>query len=154
MQGRAPNRRPPPAVPRPMDGGQQSLSPPIAVALPSTSAQFLDIPLDQVLGKTGSNVQSGHPGGPSREKAPMGWSAVIVAAGASSRAGEGPRKPWRRLGGRAVVAWSLDAFKAAGAARIVLVVSKDDQPLAEALVGLSPNCTVVAGGETRAESVR
>src|SRR5580700_6306956 len=147
MQGRAPNRRPPPAVPRPMDGGQQSLSLPMAVALPSTSAQFLDIPLDQVLGKAGSDVQSGHLRGPSRQKAPMGWSAVIVAAGASSRAGEGPRKPWRRLGGRAVVAWSLDAFNAAGAARIVLVVSEEDRPVADRLVGLSPSCTVVAGGE-------
>jgi len=84
----------------------------------------------------------------------MGFSAVIVAAGASSRAGQGPRKPWRRLGTRAVAAWSLEALKSAGAAPIVLVVSREDMALGEALVGAASTCIVVAGGETRAQSVR
>ncbi len=84
----------------------------------------------------------------------MGFSAVIVAAGASSRAGQGPRKPWRRLGTRAVAAWSLEALQSAGAAPIVLVVSREDMALGEALVGAASTCIVVAGGETRAQSVR
>ncbi len=84
----------------------------------------------------------------------MRWSAVIVAAGASSRAGGGPRKPWRTLGGRAVARWSVEAMIAAGAARTVLVVAADDRAAAtEALAGLS-GWTPIAGGATRALSVR
>jgi 2-C-methyl-D-erythritol 4-phosphate cytidylyltransferase / 2-C-methyl-D-erythritol 2,4-cyclodiphosphate synthase len=84
----------------------------------------------------------------------MGWSAIIVAAGASSRAGDGLRKPWRRLGGRAVARWSLEALGDAGADRIVLVVAADDQVLAVEAAGSTRSCTVVVGGATRAQSVR
>jgi 2-C-methyl-D-erythritol 4-phosphate cytidylyltransferase/2-C-methyl-D-erythritol 2,4-cyclodiphosphate synthase len=83
----------------------------------------------------------------------MEWNAVIVAAGASSRAGEGPRKPWRRLGGRTVVQWSLDALVDAGAERLVLVVAKEDAALARQVVGAAGRCAIVSGGATRAESV-
>ncbi|HXQ12966.1 MAG TPA: bifunctional 2-C-methyl-D-erythritol 4-phosphate cytidylyltransferase/2-C-methyl-D-erythritol 2,4-cyclodiphosphate synthase [Caulobacteraceae bacterium] len=84
----------------------------------------------------------------------MEWSAVIVAAGASSRAGAGPRKPWRRLGGRAVARWSLDALSAAGAGRVVLVVAPEDEALAAEVAGSPETCAVVIGGATRAQSVR
>jgi 2-C-methyl-D-erythritol 4-phosphate cytidylyltransferase/2-C-methyl-D-erythritol 2,4-cyclodiphosphate synthase len=84
----------------------------------------------------------------------MEWNAVIVAAGASSRAGDGPRKPWRRLGGRAVARWSLDALGAAGANRLVLVVAPDDLPLAAEMARSAERCAVVVGGLTRAQSVR
>ena len=48
----------------------------------------------------------------------MHFAAVIVAAGTGSRAGGAP-KQWRLLKGRAIVRWSVDAFKAAGANPVV-----------------------------------
>ncbi len=84
----------------------------------------------------------------------MRFSAVIVAAGASSRAGEGPRKPWRRLAERTVVRWSVEALLAAGAAPLVLVIAETDQATAaEALAGLD-GWTAVTGGGVRALSVQ
>ena len=84
----------------------------------------------------------------------MGFVAVIVAAGASSRAGKGPRKPWRPLAGRAVARWSVEALAGAGAERIVLVLADGDQDAAaQALAGIG-GWIAVAGGETRALSVR
>ncbi|HZC17878.1 MAG TPA: bifunctional 2-C-methyl-D-erythritol 4-phosphate cytidylyltransferase/2-C-methyl-D-erythritol 2,4-cyclodiphosphate synthase [Caulobacteraceae bacterium] len=84
----------------------------------------------------------------------MRFSAVIVAAGASSRAGEGPRKPWRRVAGRTVVRWSAEALLAAGASPVVVVVADGDQAnAAEALSGLD-GWVAVPGGATRALSVQ
>ncbi len=84
----------------------------------------------------------------------MGFVAVIVAAGASSRAGEGPRKPWRLLAGRAVARWSVEALAAAGAERVVFVLADGDEDVAaEALAGIG-GWIAVAGGATRALSVR
>jgi 2-C-methyl-D-erythritol 4-phosphate cytidylyltransferase/2-C-methyl-D-erythritol 2,4-cyclodiphosphate synthase len=82
----------------------------------------------------------------------MSFSVVIVAAGSSTRAGPGAPKPWRRLAGRSILRWSVDAF--AGARDIVVVVAanrRDDA--AEALAGLS-GWRSVAGGATRALSVQ
>lgn len=84
----------------------------------------------------------------------MRFSAVIVAAGASSRAGEGPRKPWRRLAGRAVVRWSVEALLSAGAAPVVVVIADGDEAdVADALGGLD-GWIAVSGGATRALSVQ
>jgi len=84
----------------------------------------------------------------------MRWSGVIVAAGASSRAGEGPRKPWRLLGGKAVARWSLEAMLAAGAATVIVVRAADDAPAAgQAFDGLS-GWNAVDGGAVRALSVQ
>src|SRR5665213_2637070 len=84
------------------------------------------------------------------KQAPMRFSAVIVAAGASSRAGEGPRKPWRRVAGRSVVRWSVEALLAAGAAPLVVVIAEGDEAnAAEALAGLD-GWTTVEGGAVRA----
>jgi 2-C-methyl-D-erythritol 4-phosphate cytidylyltransferase/2-C-methyl-D-erythritol 2,4-cyclodiphosphate synthase len=84
----------------------------------------------------------------------MHFSAVIVAAGASSRAGEGPRKPWRRVAGRTVVRWSTEALLAAGAAPLVVVIAEGDEAnAAEALAGLD-GWTTVVGGAVRAQSVQ
>jgi 2-C-methyl-D-erythritol 4-phosphate cytidylyltransferase / 2-C-methyl-D-erythritol 2,4-cyclodiphosphate synthase len=84
----------------------------------------------------------------------MHFSAVIVAAGASSRAGEGPRKPWRRVAGRSVVRWSVEALLAAGAAPLVVVIAEGDEAnAAEALAGLD-GWTAVEGGAVRALSVQ
>jgi 2-C-methyl-D-erythritol 4-phosphate cytidylyltransferase/2-C-methyl-D-erythritol 2,4-cyclodiphosphate synthase len=84
----------------------------------------------------------------------MGWNAVIVAAGASSRAGDGPRKPWRSLGGRPVAQWSLSALRAAGADRVVVVIAAGDETVAKAALGPAKDWTLAIGGATRAQSVR
>ncbi|MDP3855721.1 bifunctional 2-C-methyl-D-erythritol 4-phosphate cytidylyltransferase/2-C-methyl-D-erythritol 2,4-cyclodiphosphate synthase [Phenylobacterium sp.] len=84
----------------------------------------------------------------------MTFSAVIVAAGSSTRAGPGAPKPWRSLGGRPILRWSVEALASAGAAEIVVVTASERIAGAdEALAGLS-GWRAVAGGATRAESVR
>ena len=83
----------------------------------------------------------------------MHVSAVIAAAGSGSRAGAGPAKQWRSLGGRPVLRWSVEALAAAGAAPIVITVAEGDEPRArDILAGL--DVRIVRGGATRADSVR
>jgi 2-C-methyl-D-erythritol 4-phosphate cytidylyltransferase/2-C-methyl-D-erythritol 2,4-cyclodiphosphate synthase len=84
----------------------------------------------------------------------MSFSAVIVAAGASLRAGPGAPKPWRDLGGRPVLAWSARALSGAGARRLVVVTTADRTEAARALLDGLPGLVVVEGGATRALSVR
>jgi 2-C-methyl-D-erythritol 4-phosphate cytidylyltransferase/2-C-methyl-D-erythritol 2,4-cyclodiphosphate synthase len=84
----------------------------------------------------------------------MTFSAVIVAAGASTRAGPGTPKPWRTLGGRPILAWSIDALAASGAAEIVVVAAVDRVTEAAALLKDVRQARAVAGGATRAESVQ
>ena len=81
----------------------------------------------------------------------MNFSAVVVAAGASTRAGPGAPKPWRELGGRPILSWSIEALAAAGARQIVVVTASDRVDEAAAVF---PNAQIVAGGATRAESVQ
>jgi 2-C-methyl-D-erythritol 4-phosphate cytidylyltransferase/2-C-methyl-D-erythritol 2,4-cyclodiphosphate synthase len=82
------------------------------------------------------------------------FSAVVVAAGEGLRAGPGEPKAWRRLGGRALVRWSVEALLAAGADGVAVVVAPDRLGhLDEALAGLA-GWTGVAGGQARAASVR
>ncbi|MDP3749883.1 MAG: bifunctional 2-C-methyl-D-erythritol 4-phosphate cytidylyltransferase/2-C-methyl-D-erythritol 2,4-cyclodiphosphate synthase [Phenylobacterium sp.] len=84
----------------------------------------------------------------------MTFSAVIVAAGSSTRAGPGAPKPWRMLGGRPILRWSVEALEQAGAREIVVVTASDRLEAAnEILAGLA-TWKVVAGGATRAESVQ
>ena len=84
----------------------------------------------------------------------MTFSAIVVAAGDGLRAGPGEPKAWRRLGGRALVRWSVEGLLAAGADEIVVVVAADRlSQLDEALVGLE-RWRAVPGGRSRAESVR
>jgi 2-C-methyl-D-erythritol 4-phosphate cytidylyltransferase/2-C-methyl-D-erythritol 2,4-cyclodiphosphate synthase len=83
----------------------------------------------------------------------MRFSAIIVAAGSGSRAGEGAPKQWRRLAGRAVARWSAEALLAAGAERIAAVIAPADEEIARhAFEGL-PRITLVPGGAERADSV-
>ena len=84
----------------------------------------------------------------------MTFSAVIVAAGASTRAGPGAPKPWRSLGGRPILSWSLDALAAAGATEIVVVAAPDRLAEAAHLLDQTPNARAIAGGATRALSVQ
>jgi 2-C-methyl-D-erythritol 4-phosphate cytidylyltransferase/2-C-methyl-D-erythritol 2,4-cyclodiphosphate synthase len=83
----------------------------------------------------------------------MGFSAIIVAAGSGSRAGQGQAKQWRMLAGRPVLAWSARAFLEAGAARLVVVIpAGEEASAAQALAGLE-GWTTTPGGATRARSV-
>lgn len=84
----------------------------------------------------------------------MTFSAVIVAAGASSRAGPGAPKPWRSLGGRPILSWSIDALADAGATEIVVVAAADRLAEATRLLDGTPNARAIAGGATRALSVQ
>jgi 2-C-methyl-D-erythritol 4-phosphate cytidylyltransferase len=72
--------------------------------------------------------------------------ALLVAAGSGERLGAGRPKAFVELAGRPMLAWSLDALRAAGIAEIVVAL-----PLGhEAPAG----CLGVPGGATRSESVR
>jgi 2-C-methyl-D-erythritol 4-phosphate cytidylyltransferase/2-C-methyl-D-erythritol 2,4-cyclodiphosphate synthase len=84
----------------------------------------------------------------------MDFSAVIVAAGSSTRAGPGAPKPWRSLGGRPVLSWSIEAFAAAGARQIVIVVAEPWLDEAAELLRGAPVAVAVRGGATRADSVQ
>ena len=76
--------------------------------------------------------------------------AIILAAGKSSRMGTGVDKAFLSLVNRPVVAWSLMAFeRAASVDRIVLVVRKDQIVASKAVAkmfGISKLQAVVAGG--------
>ena len=78
----------------------------------------------------------------------MKFHAVIVAGGSGSRSGG--KKQWMPLGGRPVLDWSVEAFAAAGAGRIVIVVPADDVDRAKEAY---PKAFVTAGGVDRAGSV-
>lgn len=74
---------------------------------------------------------------------------IITAAGRGTRMGGAP-KQWRNLDGRSVLARSIDAF--AGFGRIVVTVNPED--MAHAVAALGGTVTLVAGGDSRSDSVR
>lgn len=83
---------------------------------------------------------------------------VIVAAGRGERAGhsiEGP-KQYRRIGGRPIIARTVEAFAVHPAiGRIVVAIHADDEGLFTDAVGsLAERVTIVHGGSTRQESTR
>ncbi|MFN3645944.1 MAG: bifunctional 2-C-methyl-D-erythritol 4-phosphate cytidylyltransferase/2-C-methyl-D-erythritol 2,4-cyclodiphosphate synthase [Gemmobacter sp.] len=80
----------------------------------------------------------------------MTVAAIVVAAGRGTRMGGGAPKQWRLLAGRPVLAHAVADLRAAGVARIVLVLHPDE--LAHPLV--PAGCSVVAGGDSRDASVR
>ena len=78
--------------------------------------------------------------------------AIIVAGGRGLRYGGRVRKQFLLLKGRPVVWWALKAFqRSPSIAQIILVVPKDDL---KQCASFGPTVRVVAGGATRAESVR
>jgi 2-C-methyl-D-erythritol 4-phosphate cytidylyltransferase / 2-C-methyl-D-erythritol 2,4-cyclodiphosphate synthase len=84
----------------------------------------------------------------------MTTGAVIVAAGRGVRAGGGMPKQWRMLAGRAVAAWTLDAFRDSPVVGpVALVLHPDDMGLAPGYAG-HPDVIVATGGATRDASVR
>ncbi len=90
---------------------------------------------------------------------PLSVGIVIVAAGRGERAGspeEGP-KQYRAIGGRAVIAHTLERFVTwPQAAKIVVVIHHDDESLLRSAlkqVGDSPEVNIAFGGATRQQSV-
>jgi len=75
---------------------------------------------------------------------------VIVAAGRGSRAGGGEPKQWRHIAGRSVLARTVATF--AGFPRIVVVLHPED--MLRGVAEFGGRVTLVAGGESRTESVR
>lgn len=80
--------------------------------------------------------------------------AIVVAAGSGVRLGGGVPKAVRRLAGRPLVSWSVEALAAGGVTEVVVVVSDGLQELfTSALVDAPIPFRLVAGGATRQESV-
>jgi 2-C-methyl-D-erythritol 4-phosphate cytidylyltransferase len=75
--------------------------------------------------------------------------AIVVAGGSGSRFGGPIPKQYSTLGDRRVIDWSLEAMRSAAPAGVVLVVPADRVHHSEP--GAS---VVVAGGDTRSQSVR
>ncbi|GIT92080.1 bifunctional enzyme IspD/IspF [Jannaschia pagri] len=82
--------------------------------------------------------------------APSDRTLLIVAAGRGTRAGGGLPKQYRPLGGRPIVARSIQAFDGL-VDDVVLVIHPDDKALAEAAC---PGVRMVHGAQTRSGSVR
>ncbi len=79
---------------------------------------------------------------------------IIVAAGSSTRFGGDVPKQLLEIAGRPVVAWSVEAFVAAGVDSIVVVASADRRhQMTDALGSFESRITLVGGGSTRSESV-
>lgn len=85
---------------------------------------------------------------------PRYW-AVVVAAGAGTRMGEGLPKPYRPLLGRRVLEWSAAPFLRAGWIDGVVVVRApgDAAPFAALDLARHPRVIPVIGGATRSASV-
>ena len=79
--------------------------------------------------------------------------AVIVAAGSGDRAGGDIPKQYRRLLGKPVLRWSVEALRAADVEEIVLAIAPEHADLCrDATEGLG--LRTVLGGATRTASVR
>ena len=76
--------------------------------------------------------------------------AIIAAAGSGERLGAGGPKAFVPLGGRPMIAWSLDACLACGSVAGVVVAAPAGY---EHGLGDLQSVQVVDGGATRAESV-
>ena len=81
--------------------------------------------------------------------------AIIVAAGSGSRAGDGPPKQFRLVGGKPMLRHSVDAFAAHTQIDSIVVVVADGQEVdVSQTVAGQQNLTIVIGGATRRQSVR
>lgn len=74
---------------------------------------------------------------------------ILVAAGRGSRMGGGLPKQWRDLGGKPVLAHTIDAFRTAGLSRILVAIHPDDLGRARDL-----QVPLVEGGASRSATVR
>jgi len=80
--------------------------------------------------------------------------AIIVAAGRGERAGVGAPKQFRLVLGRPALVWSVEAFAAANASPIVVVVSAGQEEAARAALSAWSEIRFALGGTTRTASVR
>jgi 2-C-methyl-D-erythritol 4-phosphate cytidylyltransferase/2-C-methyl-D-erythritol 2,4-cyclodiphosphate synthase len=79
----------------------------------------------------------------------------VVAAGAGSRAGGAEPKQFQLLGGRPVLAWSVETLLACEEIdRIAIVVAPGDSARTAAILPSSERIVVVDGGSQRTDSVR
>jgi 2-C-methyl-D-erythritol 4-phosphate cytidylyltransferase/2-C-methyl-D-erythritol 2,4-cyclodiphosphate synthase len=83
----------------------------------------------------------------------MRFAAIIVAAGTGVRAGEGPAKQWRLLGGKPVLRWSAESLLEAGARPLVVVIAHGDDERARAVLAGLEGWQLARGGPARAQSV-
>ena len=75
--------------------------------------------------------------------------AIIVAAGRGERAGGNTAKQWRKLHGKYVVDWSIEAFRSHPAINSIVLVTGEEVP-----PGFAPESVkIVRGGPTRSASV-
>ena len=65
----------------------------------------------------------------------MEIATIILAAGQGTRLNSALPKPLHHIGGRPMLAWSLDAAKAAAASRVVTVLPKESDSIIEWLDG-------------------
>ena len=85
----------------------------------------------------------------------MTLTALIVAAGKGERAGSGPPKQYRLLGGKPVLRWAAESLMrhpAVGSARVVIGEGQEELAM-EALEGLDVG-KPIPGGAERADSVQ
>lgn len=81
---------------------------------------------------------------------PASYAAIITAAGRGTRAGGELPKQWREIGGRSVLARSIEAFS--GFSRVIVTLAPEDMARGvEAFGGL---VVLVAGGASRSASIR
>ena len=69
----------------------------------------------------------------------MEIASIILAAGQGTRLNSALPKPLHHIGGRPMLAWSLDAAKAAAANRVITVIPKDSDSIVAWLDG-QENC--------------
>ena len=85
-------------------------------------------------------------------------SAVILAAGSSTRMGEGSTKQFLELDGMPIVARTVKQFEAAECINEIIVVAKADEMSLYAdfpeKYGITKPFSVIEGGQTRQESAR
>ncbi len=84
----------------------------------------------------------------------MRLAALIVAGGRGERAGAGPPKQYRRLLGRPLVVWPLQAFAKAGVEHIVIAVAPEHEAICREAIAGEAAAQIVHGGATRSASVR
>lgn len=84
----------------------------------------------------------------------MRFAAIIVAGGRGERAGGEVPKQYKRLAGRPVIAWSVEALTSAGATEIVIACAPEHAKLCRDSIAGFPKVAIVDGGATRTASVR
>jgi len=82
------------------------------------------------MGENGASEQAAN-----GEKTANQWAALILAAGKGRRMGGTRAKVLHEVAGRSMLAWVIDAARAAGAARTVVVVGHDRESVIASLPG-------------------